>query len=229
MVETGGKIRVFNPEKLLGGMLMGGTRRRGGLGGMLSGGSVALGLVGVAMAAVEHYTDKSHASTGGAVPPVPPPGRLSGTLPPPPVPGVSQPPPPLPEREAPAVPPTTGKSSTHKDAVLLIRAMIAAANADGVIDQEERHKILSKLQSVDLSREEHAFIANELLAPRNLEEIIKEVQSQEMAREVYAVSLMAIEVDTEAEKTYMNTLAKGLGLSDAALDEIHTELGIGRR
>jgi len=38
-------------------MLLGGSRRRGGIGGILSGGGVALGLLGVAMAAVEQYMD----------------------------------------------------------------------------------------------------------------------------------------------------------------------------
>ena len=47
--------------------------------------------------------------------------------------------------------------------------MIAAANADGVIDQTERDNILGRLQAVDLSPEEHAFIAQELLAPADLD------------------------------------------------------------
>ena len=45
---------MLNPEKMLGNLLMGGVRRKRGLGGLLSSG-VALGLVGVAMEAAEHY------------------------------------------------------------------------------------------------------------------------------------------------------------------------------
>jgi uncharacterized membrane protein YebE (DUF533 family) len=107
--------------------------------------------------------------------------------------------------------------------------MIAAANADGVIDQEERNRILNKLQSVQLTSEEHAFIVNELLAPKDLDGIVGQVKSAETARQVYAVSLMTIEVDTQAEKTYMDTLAARLGLDDAAIDGIHSELRIERR
>ena len=58
---------MFNPEKLLGGLLMGGSRRRSGLGSLLSSGS-ALGLAGVAMEAVEHFMDKSKTSASGAPP-----------------------------------------------------------------------------------------------------------------------------------------------------------------
>ena len=46
---------MFNPEKLLGGLIRSSTRgSRGGLGGLMSGGA-ALGVLGVAMEAVEHY------------------------------------------------------------------------------------------------------------------------------------------------------------------------------
>jgi len=58
---------MFNPEKLLGGLLMGGSRRRSGLGSLLSSGA-ALGLAGVAMEAVEHFMDKSKSSASGLPP-----------------------------------------------------------------------------------------------------------------------------------------------------------------
>lgn len=46
---------MFKAERLLGGLIRGGMRRSGGgLGSLVSGGA-ALGLVGVAMEAVEHY------------------------------------------------------------------------------------------------------------------------------------------------------------------------------
>ena len=59
---------MFNPEKRLGGLLMGGSRRRGGIGSLVSSG-VALGLVGVAMEAVEHFMDHSQ-PPASAVPPL---------------------------------------------------------------------------------------------------------------------------------------------------------------
>jgi uncharacterized membrane protein YebE (DUF533 family) len=47
-----------------------------------------------------------------------------------------------------------------------------------------------------------------------------------MAKQVYTVSLLAIEVDTDAERTYMNTLAQGLGLDETDITDIHRKLGI---
>ena len=219
---------MFNPEKLLGGLIRSSTRgRRGGLGGLVSGGA-ALGVLGVAMEAVEHFMNQSQGAgavprTPGAPPPMPgsappsPPavGRASAAPPPPPMPGkpVSAP-----------LPPVADEPAGNPEALILIRAMIAAANADGVIDQAERNHILQRLQAVDLSPEEHAFVVQELLSPADLEAIVGRVDRPELARQVYTVSLMAIAVDTEKERRYMRTLASRLGLDESTVEQIHRSL-----
>ena len=226
---------MFNPEKLLGGLLMGGSRRRSGLGSLISSGA-ALGLAGVAMEAVEHFMDKSKPPASGPPPSGPPPLQTSVPSQPPAALGASTPPPPPGATVAapPPPPPSASIGSESVDAteaggqeaVLLIRAMIAAANADGVIDEEERNRILKKLETVDLSDQEHSFIVKELLSPAGLQDIVAQVKSPETAKMVYTVSLLAIEVDTDAERTYMNTLAQKLGLNESDLDDIYRTLGI---
>jgi uncharacterized membrane protein YebE (DUF533 family) len=102
--------------------------------------------------------------------------------------------------------------------------MIAAANADGVIDEMERSNILKRLQAVDLSPEEHGFIVQELLSPADLDTIVGGVNAPELARQVYTVSLMAIDVDTEKERRYMESLAGRLGLDGSTVEQIHRRL-----
>ena len=225
---------MFNPEKLLGGLLMGGSRRRSGLGGLISSGAT-LGLAGVAMEAVEHFMNKPKTSASKIPPSVPPPIQTSAPSQPSKAPGASTPPPP-PDATVAAPPPpppsaSVGSESVDateagQDAVLLIRAMIAAANADGVIDEEERNRILKKLETVDLSDQEHSFIVKELLSPARLEDIVAQVKSPGMAKMVYTVSLLAIEVDTDAERAYMNTLAQQLSLNESDLNDIYRTLKI---
>ena len=111
---------------------------------------------------------------------------------------------------------------------MLIRAMIAAANADGIIDEKERNRILKKLETVDLTGEEQSFIVKELLSPVGLEDIVSQVKSPEMAKKVYTVSLLAIEVDTDAERSYMKTLAQQLSLNESDLNDIYRTLKIGK-
>ena len=121
-------------------------------------------------------------------------------------------------------PPVADDTAGNPEAVILIQAMIAAANADGVIDQAERDNILKRLQAVDLSPEEHAFVVQELLSPADLETIVGNVNRPELARQVYTVSLMAIEVDTEKERQYMSTLASRLGLDESTVEQIQRSL-----
>ncbi|MBL0712608.1 MAG: tellurite resistance TerB family protein [Desulfosarcina sp.] len=220
---------MFNPEKLLGGLIRSSTRgSRGGLGGLVSGGA-ALGVLGVAMEAVEHFMKQpQEANVPPRAPGVPPP-RPGSTPPPSPAmggPSAAPPPPPRPGQPAPVPPPPplASQPDDNAQAVLLIRAMIAAANADGVIDQAERNNILERLQTIDLSPQEHAFIVQELLSPVDLETIVDGVASPEIARQVYTVSLMAIALDTEKERRYLDTLATRMELDGATVEQIHRRL-----
>jgi hypothetical protein len=222
---------MFNPEKLLGGMLRSGMG--GGVTGSLLSGGAALGLLGVAMEAVEHYMnrpqDASRSMPSAPPPPPPPPprggglqtGPASGPPPPPPIPGSQSAPPPPP----PGAAVESGQIAEGADAVLLIRAMIAAAYADGVLDAQERSQIMDRMKSVDLSSEEHEFIVRELLEPRDMQSIVDEVGTAAMARQVYAASLLAITVDTDTETRYMSDLASKLGLDGQTVEAIHRQLG----
>jgi uncharacterized membrane protein YebE (DUF533 family) len=103
--------------------------------------------------------------------------------------------------------------------------MIAAAYADGVLDQQEMKNIMEKMESAGLDNEERSFILKELSNPAGIDAIIGDVSTPALAQQVYAVSLMTIDVDTDNEKGYMNTLAKRLFLSDAIVAGIHERLG----
>ncbi|MEW6080092.1 MAG: DUF533 domain-containing protein [Thermodesulfobacteriota bacterium] len=217
---------MFNPEKLLGGLLRSGMKR-GGLGSLVSSGA-ALGLLGVAMEAVEHYMNRPAGTAGsGMIPPAPSSAGagVAGTVPPPP-PGqpASAPPPPPPG--GPPVPPPAAADSGSDQAVLLIRAMIAAANADGVIDAPERTAILDRLKSVQLSPEEHQFIMQELLEPRPMREIAAAAATPELASQVYLASLLAITVDTDEELDYLQGLARALRLDKETLAALHEQAGV---
>lgn len=224
---------MFRPEKLLGGLLGGGSRR-GGANLLTS--QLGMGLIGVAIAAADHYMKKSSPQAApapgtytGSVPP-PAPGATAPPPPPGPSPAMAPPPPPGtgPATSPPSAPPVgaPAAASGASEAVLLIRAMIAAASADGAIDQEERQRILDKFQGASLSPEEHTFLVNELLSPASLEGIVSQVSSEPMARQVYGVSLLAVTVDTDAERAYLQGLGQRLGLSQADRDAMHKALGI---
>ena len=53
-----------------------------------------------------------------------------------------------------------------------------------------------------------------------------QVQAPDLAAQVYAASLLAIEVDTDAERAYLARLAQSLALPPAAIAHIHQTLGV---
>ena len=122
----------------------------------------------------------------------------------------------------------TGKkaasTSLEENARLMIRAMIQAAKADGEIDAEERQKILDHLEGA--GPDEIAYVREQLGAPLDLQGLVADTGENAKAQ-VYAMSATAIRVDSDAERAYLDALARGLGLSDAAQARIHQAMGIG--
>ena len=106
-------------------------------------------------------------------------------------------------------------------AILLIRAMIAAANADGEITPDERQQITSRLDQAGAGPDERAVLERELASPRSADQIIGEVHDQETAEEVYLASRIAMNPDTPAEKAYLDFLAARLQIPADRLQELN--------
>jgi uncharacterized membrane protein YebE (DUF533 family) len=95
--------------------------------------------------------------------------------------------------------------------------MIAAANADHAVDDVERHAILEKVTASGLGVAERGFMEEELSNPLDLRALVAQVKSPEMAEQVYAASVLALEVDSDAERNYLQRLASALNLDSATV------------
>ncbi|MDJ0807462.1 MAG: tellurite resistance TerB family protein [Gammaproteobacteria bacterium] len=113
---------------------------------------------------------------------------------------------------------TTG---THALSVLLARAMISAAKADGQIDTQESQAILNQINDLDLPSEEKAFLFEEYGRPLDIEALTRDVDSPEHAAEVYAASVLMLDQPSPPEQIYLETLANALGLEKALVQQIH--------
>jgi uncharacterized membrane protein YebE (DUF533 family) len=220
---------MFDPERLLrqmvggalGGALGGRSRSRGGLESVLGGGKaqLGLGLLGVAMAAYEHY-GKSQGATQAAAGAAPPPMPLAGSaaMPPP------TPPPPPPAMSAPTR--AQPMLDLHKqEAALMVRAMIAASAADGLIDAAERERIVERARGAGDDADTLTFLQTELDNPVSVEQLIAQTP-RSWAEQVYSASALAIAIDTEAERAYLQRLGNGLGLDARRQIELQTQLGL---
>ncbi len=110
--------------------------------------------------------------------------------------------------------------------LLILRAMINAAKADGHIDAEEMDKIVGKAKENGLSEDEQRFIMEEINKPLNTEALVADISDPQVAAQIYSASLLAINVDSDLEKAYLKDLANSLGLSQNVMTYLHTSVGI---
>ena len=109
---------------------------------------------------------------------------------------------------------------------LAIRAMIDAAKADGAIDGSEMGRIVGKLKELGTDDGARDFVMNELQKPIDMDDLVSRVRSPEVAVQVYSASLLAIDVDTPAEKEYLQKLAQALNLDAETVARVHQALGL---
>lgn len=109
-------------------------------------------------------------------------------------------------------------------AVTLIRAMIAAARADGHIDDEERGRITERLQLTGIDGEAKQFIERELAAPMDMDGLVAAAQTDAQKVELYTASRIAIDPNTRAERGYLDLLAGRLQLPDSLIDHVEATI-----
>lgn len=112
---------------------------------------------------------------------------------------------------APAVEPSARLGD--QKAMLLIRAMVAAANSDGVISEDERRTILSKLDAAGAGPEERRLVERELADPPSLDDVVAGVRDPETAQQVYIASEIAIGPGSHGGESYLRYLADRLRLT----------------
>lgn len=115
-------------------------------------------------------------------------------------------------------------SEADQRSLSLLKAMIAAAKADGHIDAEENGRIKQRIQQFGLDNDALALLQNELDKPLDPAEIAAGADSPEAAAEIYLASLLVIDVDNIMERAYLGELAKQLGLSDDLVAQIEAEI-----
>ncbi len=205
---------MFNVENLLGKIvgetLGGGSKKGGGLLASLSSGQGLMTIVGLGVGAYEILKDqkeKGAAPASPGMPPPPPSGKQTSV--PPPVPGSAAPPSP------PAMPTVPGEDSVSGQdlALRMIQVMIAAAHADGTLDGAEEKAILDRLRGAELSGEETMFLLDELHKPKTLPELTAGISDPSVAKTMYMLARTTIEVDSEAERVWLDDLGTQLGLS----------------
>jgi len=219
---------MFDAERLLGKLInetIGRSTTTGGIassgGGIMDALTSSGGLmtaIGLGVGAFEILKDQKEKSAAAQSAPPPPPGTPGAAPTPPPPPGSNNTAPPPPPPGAASTPPVPGRQSAAGQpvqdlALRMIRVMIAAAHADGILDAAEEKAILDKMRGAELSAEEKMFLLDELHHPKTIAELTEGITDPATAKTMYMLAIAAIEIDTEEERTWLNELGTSLSLS----------------
>lgn len=110
----------------------------------------------------------------------------------------------------------------HSQAIL--KALVAAAKADGHIDARERQVIEGEFSRLDSDPGLQQWLHTELERPLDPAEVARAATTPEMASEMYLASLMAADEQSFMERAYLDELARQLKLDDALKVRLEQQL-----
>jgi uncharacterized membrane protein YebE (DUF533 family) len=119
------------------------------------------------------------------------------------------------------------RQALEQNSAIVLKAMINAAKADGQIDRGEIQRIVGKLKETGMAEEAQQYVMTEMQKPIDTPALVAAVKGRPaLAAQVYAASLLAIEVDTPTEKQYLDKLAAVLGLAPEVTRRIEDMVGL---
>jgi uncharacterized membrane protein YebE (DUF533 family) len=105
------------------------------------------------------------------------------------------------------------QAALHSEAIL--RALVAAAKADGHIDARERGVIEGEFTRLNQDAELQQWLHTELEKPLDPAEVARAATTPEIASEMYLASLMAADEQNFMERAYLDELARQMKIDDA--------------
>jgi len=126
--------------------------------------------------------------------------------------------------EAPEAPPVDQLEGEQADARAraLLSAMIAAAKADGHMDEAERAAIQEKLSP--LGEAATSFLFEEMAKPADPAAVAAGADDPQAKAEIYAVSALVCGDPVPEERAYLDRLAAALGLPGPVAEGIEAEI-----
>lgn len=109
----------------------------------------------------------------------------------------------------------------HSQAIL--RAIIAAAKADGHIDARERQLIDEAFGKLTHEPQLQAWIEQELHKPLDPADLARAAKTPEIAAEMYLASILVVDEESYMERAYLDELARQLQLDPALKAELETQ------
>jgi uncharacterized membrane protein YebE (DUF533 family) len=114
------------------------------------------------------------------------------------------------------------QAEQHSQAIL--KALVAAAKADGHIDERERQLIEGEFTRLDNDQELQHWLHAELNRPLDPGDVARAASTPEMAAEMYIASVMLVDEESFMENAYLDELAKQLKLEPGLKVELEKQV-----
>ena len=105
----------------------------------------------------------------------------------------------------------------------MLQAMMAAAKADGHLDDRERGLVEAELQRIEADPAVRRWFEDELRRPLDPAEVARAAASPEMAAEMYLASLLVADETSFMERAYLDELARQLRLPEGLKAELERQ------
>lgn len=110
----------------------------------------------------------------------------------------------------------------HSQAIL--KALVAAAKADGHVDERERVLIEGEFRKLDNDPQLQHWLHSELNKPLDPADVARAASTPEMAAEMYLASVMLVDEEHFMEKAYLDELARQLQLAPGLKAELENQV-----
>jgi uncharacterized membrane protein YebE (DUF533 family) len=111
----------------------------------------------------------------------------------------------------------------EQHSLAMLKSMIAAAKADGHLDERERGLVEAELNRIEADPGTRRWFEDELRRPLDPAEVARVAGSPEMAAEMYLASLLVADDTSYMERAYLDELARQLRLPDGLKVELERQ------
>lgn len=106
----------------------------------------------------------------------------------------------------------------------ILKALVAAAKADGHVDERERELIEGEFSKLASDSETQHWLHAELNKPLDPAEVARAASTPEMAAEMYVASVLMVDEEHFMERAYLDELARHLKLDPALKAELEAQV-----
>ncbi len=109
-------------------------------------------------------------------------------------------------------------------AMLMLRAMVYSARADGHIDEKERDRIMKIAGEFLPGTDTRSLIQSYMSEPLEVRNLVSGIQSPEQKEDLFRLSCLVIDIDHFMERSYIDALADALAIGKSRQAELEQEV-----